>query len=282
MLRHQYTVANLLRDGQHKLRQAGVESPGLESEILLREALGATREQLFESLQSPARGSAAKTFNRMIDRRCDGTPVAYITGRKAFYRHEFAVDESVLIPRPETEYLVEWSVAWLNRHGGARFTVIDVRTGCGAIGISVALETKGAHTVIGGEVSRDAVRVARENRDRLDAPVELVAGSVLDWCRGPVDLLAVNLPYLRPDQAHAGIAREPAVALYAGEDGFDLNQRLLQQASAVLNRPGGLIMEIDPDQEDLAVASAGHWFDGASVRIEQDLAGLARYLIIER
>lgn len=279
---HSTTLADLLRDGQRRLHGAGCDSPGLDAEILLREALSATREQLFASLPEPVETPVQTRFDESIRRRSAGEPVAYITGHRAFHRYEFAVDERVLIPRPETEWLVEWSVRWLRANLVGRGTVIDVGTGSGAIGISIALETNGAHQLVASDASREALDVARRNRDDLGAAVDLVAGSVLDWCRGPVDLLAANLPYLRPDQAHSGIASEPEVALFAGQDGFDLNRQLLAQASEILSSPGGLILEIDPAQEGTARDCARRWFADSDIRTERDLAGEIRYLIVER
>jgi release factor glutamine methyltransferase len=282
MIRSATTVAEILREGTQKLREAGSESPGLDAEILLREALGVTREQLFDILPYPIRSHTISQYRALIAQRADGIPIAYITGHREFYGHEFAVTEDVLVPRPETEYLVEFALKWLRIHGGQGKRIVDVGTGSGAIAISLWLETEGNHRILASDVSKDALKIAKQNNETHGAGVEFVEGSLLDWLDEPVDLILANLPYLRPDQAHEGIAHEPSVALYAGDDGFELNRKLLEQAPALLNRPGSLIMELDPDQADLALETGQRVFPDSSVEIKQDLAGISRYLLIER
>jgi release factor glutamine methyltransferase len=275
------TVANILREGTQQLREAGSESPGLDAEILLREALEVSREQLFDILPYPIRNHAITRYRELIARRVEGVPVAYIIGRREFYGHEFTVTKDVLVPRPETEFLVEFALEWLKRNPGSPRRIVDVGTGSGAIAVSIAIETAGQHHVAAADVSTVALEVARKNAENLQANVEFVEGSLLDWLDEPVDLILANLPYLRPDQAHSGIEHEPAVALYAGDDGFELNRRLLETAPALLKSPGAVIMELDPDQSELALETGRRTFPDASVEIKQDLAGTSRYLIIE-
>ena len=276
------TVRELLSEGTTALRTAGVDSPGLESEILLREALDATRVQLFDMLPYPVRPHAATAFRELIERRVNGEPIAYITGRRDFYEQTFVVNRHVLVPRPESECLVERALEWLRGHEPGPHRVVDIGTGSGAIAISIACASDNRHQVVASDLSRDALRVARQNRTALDANVHLVCGDLLGWYRGEADVVVANLPYLRPDQRHAGIEHEPEIALYAGDDGFDLNRRLLEQASVILQRPGLLVMEIDPDQRDVAIATAQRWFQNDSNEIVRDLAGVDRYLVIQR
>jgi release factor glutamine methyltransferase len=282
MRKHQgATVSDLLREGTRELRKADSDSPGLDAEILLREALGVTREQLFEALPLGVRPDGSSRYRELIQQRIQGIPVAYIIGRREFYGRDFVVNEHVLVPRPESEFIVERAVAWLDHHGGNR-RVVDVGTGSGAIAISIACETADRHVVVGSDVSLPALSVARANRDAHHPGVHLVAGSLLEWWRGPVDFIAANLPYLRPDQAHVGIEFEPEIALYAGNDGFALNDRLIRQAAAILASPGRLIMEIDPSQADQALETGRAAFPGDDVMIQRDLAGSDRYLIVDR
>jgi release factor glutamine methyltransferase len=282
MISSALTVSDLLREGTRTLREAGSESPGLDAEILLRETLGATREQLFDALPYPVRGHAATRFRALVARRANGIPIAYITGRKEFYGREFVVNEHVLVPRPETEFIVEFAKEWIGRQTDGRKRIVDVGTGSGAIAISVALETGSSHQVIATDVSADALEVADQNAQKLGADITFVEGSLLDALLGPIDLILANLPYLRPDQKHAGIAHEPAVALFAGEDGFSMNRTLLEQAPELLNTPGAVIMELDPGQTELALLAGRERFPEASIEIKTDLAGTNRYLIIEQ
>jgi release factor glutamine methyltransferase len=274
------TVSDLLREGSRTLREAGSESPGLDAEILLRKALNASREQLFDAMPYPVRPAAAKVYRELLQRRAAGIPIAYITGRREFYGHDFIVNEHVLVPRSETEFLVEFALQWLaDRPTPCR--IVDVGTGSGAIAISVALETGNQHTVMASDVSVEALETARQNATNLGAQVSFVEGSLVDWLQKPVDLILANLPYLRPDQAHAGIEHEPAVALYSGDDGFALNRQLIQQLPKVLNPGGALIMELDPDQRELADSAAADSVPDANREIRPDLAGTYRYLIVQ-
>jgi len=276
------TLREVLRDGRQQLEEAGDETARLDAEVLLRHLLSIDRATLYARLPDPAPPGTVERYRDLIARRAAGEPVAYITGHREFMGLDFLVDRRVLIPRPETEYLVEWALAWLRERSGDRL-VVDVGTGSGAIAVSLAAHANNPTLrVVGSDRSLDALRVAATNRDRL-APgrVEFVAGDLLSWCRPGIDLVLANLPYLRPDQAHAGIAWEPAVALYAGETGFRLYERLLPQVAARL-RPGGAVgCEIDPSQRAIALATARAHFPTARITIRPDLAGLDRYLIIE-
>ncbi|TVR75121.1 MAG: peptide chain release factor N(5)-glutamine methyltransferase [Sphaerobacteraceae bacterium] len=279
-MRSAMTVSDLLREGTRTLRESVSESPGLDAEILLREALGATREQLFDALPSPVRPAAAISYRKLLKQRVDGIPIAYITGRREFYGHEFIVNSHVLVPRPETEFLVEFALEWLKQKEEP-CRVVDVGTGSGAIAISVALETASQHIMLASDVSPEALDVAARNAEALGAIVQFVEGSLIDWLEEPVDLILANLPYLRPDQAHDGIEHEPAVALYAGDDGFSLNRSLLEDAPNKLRAGGAVIMELDPEQRDLALSAAQANLPDAGIEILADLAGNDRYLRIQ-
>ncbi len=276
------SVSDLLNEGTTRLKQAGSESPGLDAEILLRLALGATRVQLFDALPYPVKPSASRRFREYLDQRAGGTPIAYITGHREFYGHDFIVNENVLVPRPETEFLVEFALEWLKRQDGSPKRIIDVGTGSGAVAISVALETGNAHTIIATDVSEEALTVAQLNKDALRAKVEFKSGSLLEPLTEPVDLILANLPYLRPDQKHAGIEQEPDIALYAGEDGFSLIADLLQTAPEWLSETGAVILELDPAQSEMALEAGRRAFPEASVAMRADLAGMHRYLVVDR
>uniref|UniRef100_A0A831X1L2 Release factor glutamine methyltransferase n=2 Tax=Thermorudis TaxID=1649508 RepID=A0A831X1L2_9BACT len=277
------TISILLRRASERLRSAGLETPRVDAEILLMAVLDQDRAGLYRNLREPVSPEAADRFLELVERRARGEPVAYLTGRREFYGLEFLVTPAVLIPRPETEFLVTWATERLSQRA-QRSICVDVGTGCGAVVVALAHRLGPAWDglLIGSDISRPALEVARANRDRL-APrrVELICGDLLDWCRGPLDLITANLPYLRPDQAHSGLAFEPPQALYAGEDGFALYRRLLRQAAALLRPDGGIICEIDPDQRQLARETAQALFPAARIQVLPDLSGLDRYLTIE-
>jgi release factor glutamine methyltransferase len=219
----------------------------------------------------------------MIERRAAGEPVAYITGTREFMGLEFAVDPRVLIPRPETEGLVERALSWLSNHPQAS-RIVDVGTGSGAIAFSLARLAPASPraAIFASDVSIDALAVARVNRARLGATrVQFVCGSLLDWSHAPFDVIVANLPYLRKEQRHSGIAREPDAALYAEDGGFKLYTELLRQSVGRLAPSGIILCEIDPLQRDRAVRDARCAFPTAEIRVERDLADLDRYLIVE-
>lgn len=277
------TIRELLQQASERLRVAGIETPRLDAEVLLMTVLDQDRAGLYRCLPEPVSLEVAGRFLELVERRARGEPIAYLTGRREFYGLEFLVTPAVLIPRPETEFLVTWAAARLHRRS-RRPACVDVGTGCGAVVIALA-HTLGPDwdgLLVGSDVSLPALQVARMNRDRL-APrrVELVCGDLLAWCRGRLDLITANLPYLRPDQAHAGLAYEPPQALYAGEDGFALYRRLLRQAAELLRPDGNMICEIDPGQREVARETAQALFPAANVQVLPDLAGLDRYLTIE-
>jgi release factor glutamine methyltransferase len=277
------TIAQALASARGRLIERDIESASLDAEVLLMHVLRLDRTSLYSRLTDSIPNEASGRFDALVDRRAHGEPVAYLTGNREFHGHTFSVSPEVLVPRPETEYLVEWtlrrSARWLDDR---RRTVVDVGTGSGAVAISIAIGIGAGTRVIGSDVSLPALAVADDNRRRLGANVNLVAGSLLDWCGGMVDVITANLPYLRPDQAHDGIRFEPDIALYAGDDGFALNRTLIRQAKALLSSDGALIMEIDPAQRELASDTARAAFENAAVCVNADLAGLDRYLIVER
>ncbi len=197
---------------------------------------------------------------------------------------DFHVDPRVLIPRPETEGLVERALAWVIRHPEAR-RVVDVGTGSGAIAISIRRLSPSERPlmIVGSDISDEALAVACENATYLEATgVNLVQGTLLDWCLGPLDLVVANLPYLRESQRHSGIAQEPSGALFATDHGFALYAALIPQVAGLLSTRGALMCEIDPAQREIALATAQRAFSGAAIRVEPDLSGRDRYLIVDK
>jgi release factor glutamine methyltransferase len=277
------TALALLRRASERLRAANVDTPRLDAEVLIMHVLGVDRATLYRDLPHQVPPHLVSRVLKLVERRARGEPVAYLTGHREFYGLDFVVTPAVFVPRPETEFLVAWAAEWILRHPGAQ-VCIDVGTGCGAVVIALAnrLGTGWRGVLVGSDVSVPALHVARVNRDRL-APgrVELVCGDLLDWCRGPLDLVTANLPYLRPEQAHSGLAFEPATALFTGESGFGLYRRLLCQAAERLRPGAGMICEIDPSQREVASTTARLLFPRARVEILLDLAGRHRYLAIQ-
>lgn len=277
-----------------RLRAAGTGSPRLDAEVLLLQLLGPDwdRARLYAAFADPIAPALVARYAALVEHRAAGEPVAYLTGRREFMGLPFAVGPGVLVPRPETECLVEWLVAAVRGPatarpaGGARAgagpRVVDVGTGSGAIALSLAHALPAAR-VVAVDRSSAALAFARENRSRLGLAhrVALVRGDLLGPV-GPVDLIAANLPYLRPEQLHLGIAREPREALVGGTDGLDFYRALLPQAATLLRVPGVLAAEIDPAQATTMATLCRAAFSGASVGVERDLAGLERFVTVRR
>lgn len=279
------TVARALRTARARLAEAGVETPGLDAEVLLRHVLGWDRTQILTRPESELAAAEAGHYDRLVGERERGIPVAYLTGEREFMGLPFSVSPAVLVPRPETEILVEWAADWL-RPGG-RDRVVDVGTGSGAIALSLAhlLGPDWSGSITGIDVSADAVRVAERNRAALglDQRVALRQGYLLRDEATHVDLALANLPYLRPDQVDGNpdLAAEPRLALDGGADGLDLVRELLADAPRVLAAGGAIGLEIDPSQAQAVQELARAAFPEAAVTVLHDLAGHARHVIVE-
>ena len=224
----------------------------LDADVLLAFALGVTKEEL---LAHPERGLApdgAARFRALVERRCTGEPVAYLRGFKEFYGLRFAVDPRVLIPRPETETLVDAARRFI---GGRALTVVDVGTGSGAIGCAIAANEPRVR-VIGTDLSADALEVARANASALGVAgrVELRQGDLLAPVSERVDVVCANLPYLRDEALEhlvgdrTSLAFEPRAAIVAGADGLDLVRRCVADLPRVLAPGGAAFFECDPPQ----------------------------------
>ena len=278
------TIRAALLAATARLSDGENPSPRLDAEVLLRYLLGWDRTRLFVALPDPFPAELAHDYDALIARRAAGEPVAYIVDEREFMGLPFAVGPGVLVPRPETECLVEWVAARVRAEprwvGGAR--IVDVGTGSGAIALALATLLPNAR-IVGIERSAQALPYARANRATfgLAGRVGLIQGDLLGPI-GAVDVITANLPYLRVDQAHAGIAQEPAEALYAGQDGLDLYRALLPQAARLLRAPGLLAAEIDPDQSTAMVALCRAAFPHATITVEQDLAGLDRFVTVQQ
>ncbi|HEY8292752.1 MAG TPA: peptide chain release factor N(5)-glutamine methyltransferase [Thermomicrobiales bacterium] len=276
-------LRDLLARGTDVLRRGGIETPELDAALLLGHLLGRDRAALYAHLLDDAPPGIPDAFDALIERRSRREPVAYLTGAKEFMGLAFAVSAAVLVPRPETELLVEWAACWLvTRPHGAR--VVDVGTGSGAIAISLASMT--THTrIFASDISREALEVARLNarRHMVADRVAFVCGDLVSWLGRPVTMILANLPYLTDAQTDAADLRaEPRGALAGGGgDGFRFYRTLIPQIPGRLALDGACAFEIDPSQAAIATALCAASFPAASVAIHHDLAGLARFVTVE-
>jgi release factor glutamine methyltransferase len=264
--RAQTTVRDALDSALIALTASGCETPRLDAEVLLAAAMGVDRAVL---IADPGRGVEPEPFREYVGRRARREPVAYILGRKGFRHLDLAVDPRVLIPRPETEHVVE---AALGMPEGAR--VVDVGTGSGAIALALADERPDLR-VVATESSPGALAVARANAARLGLAVELVLGDLLEGVTGPVDAVVSNPPYVRDGERLAPeLAFEPREALFAGPDGLDVYRRL---APALRDVPF-VALEVGEGQ----AARVAALLPDHEIEVVPDLAGIDRVVVGRR
>lgn len=268
-------------------RALGASGPSLSSttaQALLAHVVGRGREWLLAHPTSPLEPDLAHRFTDLAARAAAGEPLAQLTGEREFYGLPFTVTPDVLIPRPETEALVDLALALARERGLAAPRIVDVGTGSGAIAVTLAVKLPAAR-VAAVELSEPAIRIARANAERhgVAGRVQFVVGNLLAALAGPFDIILANLPYINKDEIAAlDIGRwEPRVALDGGADGLSLVRRLVEQAPARL-APGGLLaLEIGFDQGSRVVELCRAAFPGAAVTLLSDLAGLDRIVKVE-
>ncbi len=258
---------------------AGCETPRLDAEVLLAHVLGVTRERLLTDRELSVEGPAVRPFQEAVRRRAvEREPVAYITGRRGFRHLELSVDHRALIPRPETELLVE---VGLRLPGGAR--VLDVGTGSGAVALALKQERPDLE-VTGSDVSELALALARKNGQRLGLEVAWLHSDLLEEVPGEFDAVLCNPPYVAESERAALapeiLRHEPPGALFAGPDGLATIRALVAQLA---ERPGVRLagIEVGAGQAE-AVGELMHAAGFPTVRAERDLAGIERVVVGER
>ncbi len=269
------------------LARKELDEARLEAELLVAHALGLDRLGLFLQLDRPVTPEEVDAARDLLVRRGRREPVAYIVGRREFYGRDFEVGPGVLVPRPETELLVDLArEEAAARPAGAPLAVFDLGTGSGCIAITLALELEGAE-VTAVDLSEEAVRRARANAERLGARIEVVAGDGLEvlGLRGPVDLVVSNPPYVtreeRDSLAPEVRDHEPELALFAPAGDPDHWVRRLVQSAPEALRPGGvLLVELGAEQGERALALARE--AGLEADLVADLARIPRVLRVRR
>jgi release factor glutamine methyltransferase len=254
------------------------DSESIDAPLLLMHVLGVDRAALLTHPERELTPEQATSFCALIEQRAAGVPVPYLTGSRAFYDLDFAVTPDVLIPRPETEHLIESALQWARRD----VRLVDVGTGSGAIAVTLAVHLPEAR-VWAVDVSAAALEVARQNAIRHGAAerITFVQGDLLEpliAADQPIDLVVANLPYIASDELKVlpVALHEPLLALDGGADGLDLIRRLLDQAPRVLAQEGLLLMEIAAGQGARVCALSRVTFPGAHVTLIRDYAGLDR------
>ena len=259
------------------LADNSIDNPSLEGEIILRHLMDISRAQLYSGLDLDVSPTHEKALNKLLERRLHGEPSAYITGHREFYGLDFRVDRNVLIPRPETELLVEKAIRLTQSHAISR--IADIGTGCGAIAISLAVNLPGV-TVYATDVSAPALEVARTNCQKhgVTDRIVILQGHMLEPLPEPVDLIIANLPYVREaDLTDNGILSfEPELALNGGEDGLDMIRVLCRQAGNKLRSQGFILLEIGQGQAEEITDLSQEIFPSARIEVECDLSNIER------
>lgn len=273
------SVRDALDGAVTAIAAAGSQTPRLDAELLLADAMGTTREWLFREPGAPVAGNAVRAFQAHVRRRAGARePVAYIVGRRAFRRLALSVDGRVLVPRPETELVVELAVSELAR--GA--TVLDCCCGSGAVALALADERPDLR-VWGTDVDAGALAVARANAGRLGLTVTWQLADLLDGLEEPFDAIVANPPYvesaaiatLEPEVAR----HEPRLALDGGPDGLAVISRLVEQASQT---PARLLVLEHGEGQDATLADLCRDAGYAAVEHHRDLAGITRVVVARR
>jgi release factor glutamine methyltransferase len=295
------TVRELLDVGVARLREAGSETARLDAELLLAFALDTDRTGVVAHTDAPVGDGAAARFEAGLDRRAAGEPVAYIRGVKEFHGLAFGVDPRALIPRPETEKLVELAELEIVRRligaprppGSPPISVVDVGVGSGAVAVTLAVQLRRRKMadevdITATDTSEEALQLARENAvahavgDRITfANTDLLPGdAVRQW-----DVVLANLPYVRSDALPTlpkAASFEPVLALDGGPDGLRVIDRLLGLLPTALATGGAALLEIGGDQAVEMRALAADRLPGWKCDVELDLGGLPRVAVIRR
>ena len=280
------TALGLARKAAQHLTERGLENARLESELMLASVLGIKRLDLYLQFDRPITEDELERFRGVVRRRLKREPLQYIVGSTGFRKLELEVNRHVLIPRPETEVLVDQVLGWLGEHPGTR-DVVDIGTGSGAIALSIASES-GAR-VVATDVSAEALAVARRNAERAQVSdrVEFRSGSLVD-ALGPNETFAViaaNLPYVGEAERSALPPEvrdwEPSGALFAGPDGLSLIRELVTNAWKHLGTPGLLVLEVGATQGADVVALIERSAQYQNARVVRDLAGRERIVRAE-
>ena len=239
------TISEWLKESTRTLNDSGIETARLDAIVLLSDALKKDKTWILAYPEHILQGSILKILNKKVIQRCNFIPLAYIRGRAEFYGREFVVNKSVLIPRPESESIIE---LLRKTRSDKRQTIIDVGTGSGCLAITAKLEFPD-YAVVAIDIDEDALQVARKNAEALQAEISFLQSDLLK-CLQPSafnlqpSILLANLPYVPTSYPiNKAAAHEPALALFSGDDGLDHYRKLFEQAMELAPQPYAIIAE---------------------------------------
>jgi len=266
-------LAQALNRGRAILAQNAIADASLEAELLLGHILKINRTQLYIDLESELSPQDEKALEELVERRLKGEPSAYIVGHREFYGREFQVNQNTLIPRPESELLVETALRLA--HERQLHTIADIGTGCGAIAVSLALELPGTR-IYATDISPAALEAASINCQRHGVAdrVILSQGDMLEPLPEPVDLIIANLPYVR--ESELAPTFEPTLALDGGAEGTETIDKLCRQAKGKLTDSGSILLEIGQGQSQAITELLRQIFVDSTIEVFPDLGGIER------
>lgn len=279
------TLGQFLRKTERRFAVGGIGDARIEADLVWMTILEVSRAELYARMADSPSDAEAQSAEELIQRRLRHEPTAYLLGHREFYNIDLLVGVGALIPRPDTEALVEEALR-IAAGLPAPVTIADVGCGTGAIGLAIAANLPNAH-VYATDLYPAALELARRNTDRLGLAerVDVLEGDLLAPLPGPVDMITSNLPYVEsgeiPTLDPEVRLYEPREALDGGDDGLDLIRRFLVDVPCYLKPSGVLLMEMDPRQIARASAFAAEVVPGANIRIVQDLTRRDRVLVLE-
>ena len=270
-----------IKDITGRLIDAGIESARLDCEVLLSHALNVEKYKLITDGNRDLTSDEIKKIERLVKRRCNFEPVAYITGSKEFYSLDFIVNKHVLIPRPETELLVDMAIYW----AGMNASVLDLCTGSGAVAVALKHSRRDLD-VVASDISAEALKVARKNSLSINgkAEIKFYRGNLFEPFKGKkFDVIISNPPYVGSDEADSlkkDLFFEPEIALFAPENGRAIIEKIIVESVDYLNEKGTLLLEMGNNQDSF-VTKLGEQ-KGYTVSILNDYSGLPRVATLKK
>jgi release factor glutamine methyltransferase len=280
-------IHKIINEASHALKAVGIPSARLDAEVLLAFTLGQNKLEFFKNPEMAINEAQLSSFRNLITRRLRWEPVAYITGRKDFWTFTLEVNKDVLIPRPDTEVIVEEALNIVKISKSNQIKILDIGTGSGAIALALAKEISQAK-VMATDISPAALNQAKKNACALqmENKIDFRHGNLFEPVEGVFDIIVCNPPYISTkdyEELPAGVRDyEPAIALLAGKKGTEFYEKLIYQAIDHLEKNGWLLMEIGAKQEKTVreIIEESGFYD--SVEMRRDYAGLPRVMRARR
>jgi release factor glutamine methyltransferase len=259
------------------IENSRIPDASLEGEILIRYITGMDRAALYANQDKELDSREFLQFSILLRHRLNGEPSAYITGHKEFYGREFYVDPRVLIPRPETELLIEKTIELVKNYKYS--SIADVGTGSGCIAVTLAKELPRVK-MYATDFSPYAVEIAAQNikNHGLTGKIKLLQGNLLEQLPKSVNVIVANLPYVK--KAEVNLPYEPQIALNGGEDGLDIIREIIKQVPGKLKKRGALLLEIGMGQSEEVKDLLNKAFPGNEIQVHKDLAGIERTVVM--